>query len=249
VSLRWVAAASRLVAVVWAIALAAFLAPVDEEVRARVRPEPSAQAAPTTEPPAAAPRAQEVAPRAVVAADLRSGAALLEGGGAFPALTASYDGLHSFAAYAAAMQTLGARFFVVRDRRIVGEIDVMSGAIEAASADGAFSPRARDYSGEPALAGPARRVRSRFGGDAAVRMLVPRALDAGLFGSIARALAERGRDHRDYAELIGHYERPAGGALRLRLEEGVHLDGRRERVDLVFDLDAIARLGHSGPAA
>jgi hypothetical protein len=131
----------------------------------------------------------------------------------------------------------------------VGEIDVASGAIRAAALDVGFSPRARDYSGEPALALSARRARAHFGGHAAVRMLVPRGLDAGLFGGIARALSAGGHDHRDFGELLGRYERGPGGALRLHLEEGVRLDGRRVRISHVFDLAAIARLASSVPAA
>ena len=48
----------------------------------------------------------------------------------------------------AAMAALGAHLVVVRDREIVGAIDLDTGAFGAASLGPGFSPRARDYTGE-----------------------------------------------------------------------------------------------------
>lgn len=245
-----------MVAVLWLAGLAAWWGlrapppPDPPEQRARVRTvvaEPPAEEPAPAEPepappaePAALPKPAEPAPRrvAVAPADAALGARLLDGG-AFPALSARYDGLRTFRGYAAAMRALGARFVVVRHRAIVAEIDVQTGTIREAALAGRFSPRARDYSGEPALAGPARRARDRFGADAVVMLLVPHALDAALFGGIARALGERGEQPGDYREIAGRYERSAGDRLRFRVETGVRRDGRRVALPLVFDLDAL----------
>jgi len=138
------------------------------------------------------------------------------------------------------MSSLGARFVVVRRRQIVGSIDLETAAIGDAAVGAAFSPRARDYTGEPGLAKPARRARERFGQGAVVMMLVPREIDAGLFGGIARRLAESGDHHDAYREIRGRYER-ANGGVRLRVEAGIRSDGTRVAMDLLFDLDAIVR--------
>jgi hypothetical protein len=155
-------------------------------------------------------------------------------------LSASYQGMQSFRSYAAAMTALGARFVVVRQRRLVGEIDLARNEMREASLDRPYSPRARDYSGEPALREPARQVRERFGHGAEIRLLVPRSVDAGLFGGIARELARHGDGHGTYRELEGRYERAPDGTLRFRLEAGVRMDGSRVPLDALFDLDALA---------
>jgi len=240
--------------IAWLLALAAGLpaaeAPPADPARARLRavavaPPAAAEAEASAEPQVPAEPEPDPEPSAarVGAADLARGDALLSGGGRFPAIHASYDGLQSFARYAAAITALGGRFVVVRQREIVAEIDVASGAIRDAALDRPFSPRARDYTDEPALAEPVRRARARFGPGAEVMLLVPRALDAGLFGGIARELVARGERHADYREIEGRYERGAGGGLRFRLVSGVRMDGARVELPAVFDLDALAAGG------
>jgi hypothetical protein len=201
--------------------------PVPEEAR---EPEPA--------PLAAEPESERVAR----AEDIARGENLL-GGGAFPPLEASYEELGSFAAYARAMHSLGARFVVVERQRILGEVDVAGEVIGTEMPSGRFSPRARDYSDEPALTPTRRRVRERFGVEATLMMLVPRELDAALFGSVSRWLASRGESPGDYRELEARYARSADGSLRLHLDAGTRLDGTRREFDLVFDLGAVAGWG------
>jgi len=217
--------------------------PLPEEARKEPEPaEPPAEPGPA--PPAEPEPAQPAAATRVAAADISQGAALLDDGGAFPVLSCSYESFPSFLVYARAMSSLGARFVVVRRRQIVGSIDLETGAIGDAALGAAFSPRARDYTGEPDLAKPARHARERFGQGAVVMMLVPREIDAGLFGAIARRLAERGDRHDAYREIRGRYER-ANGGVRLRLEAGIRSDGTRAAMDWLFDLDAIASAGEA----
>jgi len=71
-------------------------------------------------------------------------------------------------------------------------------------------------------------------------MLVPRRLDAGLFGGIARALEARGRRPASYRQIRARYERGPRGGLRLRIETAVGRDGREESLRLLFDLDRLA---------
>jgi hypothetical protein len=208
---------------------------------ARAEPAPS-EAPPPPDPPAEPERKPPDAATRVAAGDISEGAALLDDGGAFPALSCSYESFPSFLAYARAMSSLGARFVVVRRRQIVGSIDLESGAIGDADLGMAFSPRARDYTGEPGLEKLALRARARFGQGAVVMMLVPREIDAGLFGGISRRLAERGDRHDAYREIRGRYERAQGG-VRLRVDEGIRPDGSRVAMDWLFDLGAIARAG------
>jgi hypothetical protein len=235
-----IGATSHLAVVGWLVALAAALspaAPLPAERLARLRPAPSAIATP-------APRVPDRASTSVPdRSDFERGEVLLDTSGSFPILSARYDGLMSFRAYAGAMVERGASFVVVRRREILAEIDVESGAIRAGAPRRAYSPRARDFSGEPGLARAARLARARFGSDAMVMMLVPRALDAGLFGGIAQALERRGEAHASYRELEGRYERGADGGLRLRVDSGTHMDGTRRALGLLFDLDAIAGAG------
>ncbi|MGH0030053.1 MAG: hypothetical protein ACQGVC_09705 [Myxococcota bacterium] len=229
--------------------------PAADPPRARVQavpqpaPEPVVQAAdpPPPEPAPARPAPPEPpAPSAVLsAADLARGDHLLSDTGRFPVISASYQGMQSFRRYAAAMTGLGGRFVVVSRRRIVGEIDLSRepvGIREPALGPG-FSPRARDYSDEPALAGPARSVRERFGPDAEIMLLVPRAVDAGLFGGIARELARVADGHAEFREIEGRYEQAPGGSLRFRLVSAVHRDGRRIPLGSVLDLGALAMGG------
>ena len=82
---------------------------------------------------------------------------------------------------------------------------------------------------------------------AVVMMLVPRDVDAGLFGGIARALAARGDRHDRYREIIGRYERAPDGGVRLRVERGLRADGSEVPIGLLFDLTAITRLAGAAP--
>jgi hypothetical protein len=221
--------------------------PVPEELREEPPPakppveaEPVSLAEPEPAPPAEPEPAPPAAPMQVAAGDVSQGIALLDDGGAFPVLSCSYESFPSFLAYARTMASLGARFVVVRRRQIAGSIDLETGAIGDAEVGAAFSPRARDYTDEPGLAKLARRARARFGQGAVVMMLVPREIDAGLFGGIARLLAERGDHHDAYREIRGRYER-ANGSVLLRVDAGIRPDGTSVAMDLLFDLGAIAR--------
>ncbi len=78
-------------------------------------------------------------------------------------------------------------------------------------------------------------------------MLVPRALDAGLFGGIARALEAQGDSAGAYREIQGRYLPPIDAGIRLRVEAGVRRDGSRVPLDLLFDLGQIARAGGGAP--
>lgn len=205
---------------------------------AEARPVPSE---PEPAPPPPEPAPPEPAATAVSQADLRQGQGLLDGGGAFPALSFGYDEFPSFEAYARAMLALGARFVVVRNRAIVGSVDLESRSVDTAPLGGGFSPRARDYTSEPGLAPLARVARERFGAGAVVMMLVPRALDAGLFGGLARVLSEQGEPHAALSEVRGSYERAPGGGVRLRVERAVRRDGTAVPVRALFDLGSIAR--------
>ena len=228
--------ACRAVVVVWIagyLAWSAGGAPIEplvaparvtfEAAEARVR-EPEAKPVPTP----------------VTAAGVEQGEALLDAPGSFPALTCRYDRFEGFTHYARAMHALGARFVVVRQRRIVGEWDLAAGKLREPTLGGAYSPRARDYSEEPALRDVASRARTEFGAGAEVMMLVPRVLDAGLFGGVATALRERGDSHHAYRELRGRYQRGSGGGVQIVIEDGLRPDGSVAPIDLVFDLAEIA---------
>jgi hypothetical protein len=257
-ALRWGCHAAVLI---WcSAALSQVVWPPREEPRpsaARVRPvpTPAPQAAPAppepeaaSEPPPPEPASPEPAPvppeprpRAVGRAELAAGGALLDAGGDFPVLSFSYEDFPSFREYARAMQRLGACLVVVRSREIVGGVDLESGAIEAVAVGPGFSPRARDYTGEPDLAPLARIARERFGREAVVMMLVPRALDAGLFGGLDRVLAERGERRERVREIRGRYLRGPGGGVRLRVEAALRRDGTALSVEALFDLRQITR--------
>ena len=204
---------------------------------ARVMPRP--ELPPERRPPAAEESA--VAPTRVGSAELAEGARWLDGEGSFPALSCSYEDFDSFASYARAMTALGARFVAVRHRSVVGALDLDRGWAPASAVNASFSPRARDYRDEPALARLSREAQERYGDGAEVMMLVPRKLDAGLFGGIARALARTGRAPDELQEIRGRYQRGPDGGVRLRVEGAVRRDGTPLALDLLFDLGAIAR--------
>jgi hypothetical protein len=187
-------------------------------------------------------------PVSVGAAEIARGSELLDDG-VFPVLVASYAEFASFRDYALAMHALGARLAVVRERRIVGSIDLARGAMDAAPPSGSFSPRARDYTDEPGLAALAREARTRFGAGAEVMLLLPREVDAGLFGGVARALARGGADPGAYREIRARYLRSPTGGVRLRVDSAVRPDGSELPVDLLFDLDSIARAARNGRRA
>ncbi len=210
---------------------------------APAEPEATASAAARVRPRPPLPAASSPAePIAVGAADLAAGRALLDGDGAFPALHCSYDRFSSFLDYARAMEGLGARFVVVRDRRIVGAWDPRANTLGETPVDASFSPRARDYSDEPALRAVARAAGDRFGRGAEVMMVVPRALDAGLFGGIARALREAGERHGAFRELRGRYRPAPDGGVRIELVSGLRDDGSEVPFRALFDLRDIAGL-------
>ena len=213
--------------------------------RLRPRPEPAVPAEPAPRAPAPPP-VPVAAPRAVSAADLAAGEVLLDGEGRFTVLSCSYRDFPSFREYARAMVELGARFVAVRQRRIVGTVDLEAGRWSDGAPAASFSPRARDYAGEPELQPVSRAARERYGAGASVMMLVPRSLDAGLFGGIDRALAERAHAARDLREIRGRYE-PGASGVRLRVEAAVRRDGSTLPVDLVFDLAPLARGAGSPP--
>lgn len=200
------------------------------------RPEP---ATPAAEPEQEA-EETAAAPEPVGETGLALGRELLSSGGAFPALNASYEDFGSFREYARSMLRLGARFVVVSDRRIVGAADIETSALSEFEGGSGFSPIPRDYSHEPALATLGRLVRERHGRGARVKMLLPRDLDAGLFGGIAEALEARGEAPDVYTEIQGRYEPAAGGRVRFRVESGTRSDGVSVSLSRVLDLSALA---------
>jgi hypothetical protein len=260
-SRRALAVACHAVVLLWLSAWFAWPAPglppsepPAELARVQPRPEAPPEAAPAPEPapepaPAAAQKPAPARPTPVSSREIADGVRYLDGAGSFPALSSSYEDFRSFSAYARAMSGLGARFVVVQERKIVGSIDPETGAIDDAELERAFSPRARDYSDEPGLARLARAARERFGPGASVMMLVPREIDAGLFGGIARALAREGESHLGFREIRARYQRGPGGGVRLHVDAAVRLDGSKRGMDLLFDLGEIARAGAAGPAA
>jgi len=172
--------------------------------------------------------------------ELAVGERLLAANGSFPVLSAGYDDFRSFRSYARAMHALGARFVVIRDREIVGAADLERGRLEATGSLAGFSPRARNYTGEPALSALTRHARERYGEGAVIRMLVPRKLDAGLFGGIERQLADRGDAYDRYTELRGRYLPAPDGSARFRVESALRTDGTEVALELLFDLGQIA---------
>lgn len=222
--------------------------PASEILEPEPAPAPVAQVPSETPLPAApdpAPAARLESPplpvQRVAEADVARGGTLLSGDDGFPVLESRYEGFGSFREYARAMQNLGSRFVVVNRRAIVGTIDPWTlepGALGDASA---LSPRARDYAGETALLPASRAARRRHGNRAEIMMLVPRRIDAALFGGIARALEARGREPGAYRQILARYERGPGGQLRLRVESAVARDGRTEPLPLLFDLQSLTR--------
>lgn len=208
-----------------------------------VAPEPEPEPEPETKSPAPAPPIRAVA---IDAADLDRGDPLLDGAGAFPPVESSYSEFGSFAAYAGAMEELGARFVVIRARKIVARIDVATGSMGPVGVSARFSPRARDYSGEPALSSAARSARARYGPRAEVMMLVPRSVDAALFGAIARELEQRGTAPSEVRRIQARYQRSPSGGVALRVDAGRHRDGSAVPLGLLFDLSQIVRRSSAG---
>lgn len=228
-ALRWT---SRAVAAAWLLAaLALFGARLPEAAR------PREATAPIDASPLAA-EAPAEAPLEVGAAELALGAELLDAG-EFPVLVATYAEFPSFRDYALAMHALGARLAVVRERRIVGSVDLEGGELGAGPLAGAFSPRARDYSDEPSLAPLAAAARSRFGPGSEVMLLVPRTVDAAVFGGVAALLGRRGGELGGYREVRARYLRGPGGGVHLRVEAAVRRDGSEVPLGALFDLDAL----------
>lgn len=228
---------------IWSLALFSQAPPGSPPARrptAAARVQPVAAKPPRAPQPEPSPARPAPPVRRVGQAALAAGTALLDGAGEFPALSCSYEDFAGFRGYARAMTALGARLVVVRDREIVGAIDLDTGAFGAASPGPGFSPRARDYTGEPGLAFLSRAARERFGDRAVVMMLVPRALDAGLFGGLAQLLAEHGEPRERVREIRGRYERGPGGGVQLRVEAAVRRDGSAVSMDALFDLGQIA---------
>jgi len=214
----------------------------EAEPREPVVPQAVAEAAPSEPAPL---QALDVPLVAVDEAAVARGGTLLTSDDAFPTLESRYESYGGFREYASAMQRLGARFVVVNRREIVGTIDPWSLATGPLSNPGALSPRARDFTGEPELVRASRSVRRQYGPRAEVMMLVPRRVDAGLFGGIARALEAHGRAPASYRQIRARYERGPGGALRLRVEAAVRRDGREDSLPLLFDLDRLAGRTHA----
>ena len=208
--------------------------PAPLEVAEAPAPEP----APTLEAPLAAP---PLPLQTVSEADVARGGTLLTGDEGFPVLESRYEAFGSFGDYARAMQALGARFVVVERHAILGTIDPWTLEAGTLADAAALSPRARDYAGEPALLAASRTVRRRHGNRAEIMMLVPRRIDAALFGGITRALEARGRAPGAYRQILARYERGPGGSLRLRVEAAVGKDGRKEPLPLLFDLSRLVR--------
>lgn len=214
--------------------------------RTAVEPEP-APAAPTPLPVAAA-AALETAPleaapvplQAVDEADVARGGSLLTGEAGFPMLESRYEGYGSFRQYARAMQKLGAQFVIVNRREIVSTIDPWTLERGTLTNAAGLSPRARDFAGEPELVLANRTARREHGLRAEVMMLVPRRLDAGLFGGIARALEAKGHEPRSYRQIRARYERGPAGALHLRVEAAVRRDGGEDPLPLLFDINELA---------
>ncbi len=224
--------------------------PEEREDEREAEPPEESEPEPLEEPPAAAEvREPTPDPARVVAVDARDasrGGPLLDGAGAFPPVESSYSDFGSFLAYARAMEDLGARFVVVRSQRIVGRIDVASGQTGPVGVSARFSPRARDYSGEPALAEAARSARARYGPRAEVMMLVPRAMDAALFGAIARELEQRGSAPGEVRRIQARYRRGPSGGVALHVDAGQRRDGSTLPLGLIFDLSKLA--GHAAGA-
>ncbi|MEN8185064.1 MAG: hypothetical protein ABFS46_21285, partial [Myxococcota bacterium] len=130
---------------------------------------------------------------------------------------------------------------MVRRRRYVERFDELYASTFAGDGlSSAVASEVLDIVMQEDIAG---RARERVGAGVEVMMLVPRALDAGLFGGIARALERRGEKAEAYRELRGRYLPPDGGGLRLRIEAAVRRDGSQLPLDLLFDLGEIARVG------
>jgi hypothetical protein len=176
----------------------------------------------------------------VGAEEIATGEQILSGTSPFPVLSAGYASYGSFARYASSMRSLGARFVVLSEREIAAGVDLERASLEKLGSLEGFSPRARSYSGEPELDRVMKLVRERYGPSASIAMLVPRALDAGLFGGIAGVLEQHGQPAHSVHEVLGRYEPAADGSTRLRVDAALRKDGERIPLDVIFDLDQIA---------
>jgi hypothetical protein len=201
---------------------------------ARIEVAPLASDAPPPPSPAAPGPALRVG-----AAEVERGHAILAGG-SFPVVIASYSDFASFRDYALAMEALGARLAVVDGQRIVGSVDLASGEVAGVPVSGAFSPRARDYADEPGLAAIEQAARERFGAGARVRLLVPRVIDARIFGGVAGALSRRGGDPDAFREVRARYLRGPAGGVEMQVDAAVRRDGTELPLDLHFDLGTAA---------
>jgi hypothetical protein len=222
------------------------VAPVPEPAAAEPAPAPR----PTQERDAGVPPVEAVR---IGEAERDAGRALLAGEAELPALSSTYEDFPSFRSYAERMRALGARFVVVQHRRIVGGVDLASGGLFdlAFDSDGGpdFSPIPRDYAQEPSLAPVAAAARRRHGPGAEIRMLVPRELDAALFGAVAALLDAEGGGAAGYREVRGRYEPGAGGGVRFLVESALRADGVRVPLRGLFELSAPDRsAGSRDPA-
>jgi hypothetical protein len=236
--------AARAVAASWLAATLAFLGsgPPDggpgREATARIEVAALASGAEG----APAPPARSAQTLGIGAAEIARGHEILAGG-SFPVVVASYSDFPSFRDYALAMDALGARLAVVRGQRIVGSVDLARNEVGARPLAGAFSPRARDYADEPGLTELAQAARARFGAGAEVMMLVPREIDAGIFGGLAAALSRRGDDPDAFREVRARYLRAPGGGVAIQVDAAVRRDGSELALDARFELRAIAARG------
>lgn len=210
-------------------------APIEQEQPVAPKPEETPRQSPQSQ--RSTPVSDRVAPaRHAEAAEIASGQRILDGDDAFPALSASYDDFRSFADYTSAMSSLGARFVVIQHREIVARIDPNGAVLSEPGGLAGFSPRARNYSDEPGLRAMKRAVESRYGPGAAIRMLVPREIDAALFGAIERVLLDEGRSPAELREVRGRYRPAHGGGVEFHVEAAVKRDGRSEPLSLRLDL-------------
>ena len=245
VGLRILAFATVSLHLAWTLSLLPREAPATDETvmrlleLARLEPEPEPVPEEAPAPPPAEPVA-EPEPMVADRYDAARGAASRPGERPFPAVSASYDDLGSFDRYARAMLDLGARFVVVRGMEVVGEVDIHTRRAGPVGALTGFSSRARNYTDEPALRPLSQVATEAFGEGASLRMIVPRRLDAALFGSLARAIESNGRSIDELREIRGRYRRAAGGGIAFATESVVASDGGVTPLRVTIDLSRIA---------